>query len=316
MSSIVSADEVWVLGNYASVSSFVFWTVDFVETLPAEINVMWKKRMTGASALFLVNRYSFLLNLVLQMVGSLPGNGSDRKCQIIYITYGVSSSISVAITNKWTINIENKWLMVSLFMCCKVLFSLRVYAVYNQRRIIFGISLLFIIPRLALDILLTVFPSSASTSGSQFQEFTMCGVTTSDNYLKMYRLKESSITQVIILDATILAILSVVSLDRNIILPTTLELVIPFFDILPNLLISRLMLNLRTYSAPGNSITTTQGRARTWQSSLNFATNRMLGNIGAPLDGGSFGERDEQEEEEEEFRAVGERHEEFEQGQG
>ncbi|KAJ3805972.1 hypothetical protein F5876DRAFT_69341 [Lentinula aff. lateritia] len=282
MSSIVSADEVWVLGNYASVSSFVFWTVDFVETLPAEINIMWKKRMTGASALFLVNRYSFLLNLVLQMVGSLPGNGSDRKCQIIYITYGVSSSISVAITNKWTINIENKWLMVSLFMCCK----------------------------------LTVFPSSASTSGSQFQDFTMCGVTTSDNYLKMYRLKESSITQVIILDATILAILSIVSLDRNIILPTTLELVIPFFDILPNLLISRLMLNLRTYSAPGNSITTTQGRARTWQSSLNFATNRMLGNIGAPLDGGSFGERDEQEEEEEEFRAVGERHEEFEQGQG
>ncbi|KAJ4491091.1 hypothetical protein C8R41DRAFT_867632 [Lentinula lateritia] len=145
----------------------------------------------------------------------------------------------------------------------------------------------------------------------------MCGVTTSDNYLKMYRLKESSITQVIILDATILAILSVVSLDRNIILPTTLGLVIPFFDIFPNLLISRLMLNLRTYSAPENSITTTQGGARTQQSSLNFATNRMLGNIGAPLDGESFGEGDEQEEEEEaEFRAVGENHEEFEQGQG
>ncbi|KAJ3887057.1 hypothetical protein GG344DRAFT_69136 [Lentinula edodes] len=247
MSSIVSADEVWVLGNYAAVSSFVFWTVDFVETLPAEINVMWKKRMTGASALFLVNRYSFLLSLVLQMVGSLPGNGSDRK--------------------------------------------------------------------LALDILLTVFPSSASTSGSQFQDFAMCGVTTSDNYLKMYRLKESSITQVIILDATILAILSVVSLDKNIILPTTLGLVIPFFDILPNLLISRLMLNLRTYSASENSITTTQGGARTQQSSLNFATNRMLGNIGAPLDGESFGEGDEQEEEAE-FRAVGENHEEFEQGQG
>ncbi|KAJ3898426.1 hypothetical protein F5879DRAFT_1026588 [Lentinula edodes] len=280
MSSIVSADEVWLLGNYATVSSFVFWTVDFVETLPAEINVMWKKRMTVASALFLVNQYSFLLSLLLQMVGGLPGNGSDRN---------VSSSISVAITN-----------------------------IYNQRRIIFGISLLFIIPRLALDMLLTVFPSSASTSGSQFQDFTMCGVTTSDSYLKMYRLKESSITQVIILDedknidSTVL-ISGIIGWKYYIAASILIYAQRKSFR-LPNLLISRLMLNLRTYFAPGNSITTTPGEARTQQSSLNFATNRMLGNIGAPLDGGSFGEGDEQEEEE--FRAIGESHEEFEQGQG
>ncbi|KAJ3872986.1 hypothetical protein F5051DRAFT_338405, partial [Lentinula edodes] len=311
-----------------SMPMIVFWTVDFVETLPAEINVMWKKRMTGASALFLVNRYSFLLSLVLQMVGSLPGNGSDRKCQRIYITYGVSSSISLAITN--------------------ILFSLRVYAVYNQRRIIFGISLLYIIPRLGLDILLTVFPSSASTSGSQFQDFAMCVQTvapflalafdtftfvltvrkTIHHAIRMYRLKESSITQVIILDGKYLILKSnslrlldllfhslTCGYSSNYPTASILTSAQCKSFRLPNLLISRLMLNLRTYSASENSITTTQGGARTQQSSLNFATNRMLGNIGAPLDGESFGEGDEQEEEAE-FRAVGENHEEFEQGQG
>ncbi|KAJ4466171.1 hypothetical protein C8J55DRAFT_565906 [Lentinula edodes] len=83
--------------------------------------------------------------------------------------------------------------------------------------------------------------------------------------------------------------------------------VAPFFDILPNLLISRLMLNLCTYSEPGNT-TISQGQ-QTRVSSLNFASNQMLGNIGAPLDGGSFNEEEEEEEEERvEIGAIGGQH--------
>ncbi|KAJ3924492.1 MAG: hypothetical protein NXY57DRAFT_969760 [Lentinula lateritia] len=74
------------------------------------------------------------------------------------------------------------------------------------------------------------------------------------------------------------------------------DFVTPFFNVLPNLLISRLMLNLRTYSEPGNT-TISQGQ-QTHVSSLNFASNQMLGNIGAPLDGGSSNEEAEEEEEE------------------
>ncbi|KAJ3866323.1 hypothetical protein EV359DRAFT_79679 [Lentinula novae-zelandiae] len=79
--------------------------------------------------------------------------------------------------------------------------------------------------------------------------------------------------------------------------------VTPFFDILPNLLISHLMLNLRTYSEPGNT-TISQGQ-QTHISSLDFASNQMLGNIGAPLDGGPFNEEEEKEEERVEMEAIG-----------
>ena len=48
---------------------------------------------------------------------------------------------------------------------------------------------------------------------------------------------------------------------------------------LPNILISRLMLNLRIFS---NS---EEMGSRGHLSELNFATNNFLGNIGAPLDG-------------------------------
>ncbi|KAJ3884795.1 hypothetical protein GG344DRAFT_71062 [Lentinula edodes] len=83
------------------------------------------------------------------------------------------------------------------------------------------------------------------------------------------------------------------------------DFVTPFFDILPNLLISHLMLNLRTYSEPGNS-TISQGQ-QTHVSSLDFASNQMLGNIGAPLGGGSFNEEQE-EEERVEIEAIGGQH--------
>ncbi|KAJ3795279.1 hypothetical protein GGU11DRAFT_747189 [Lentinula aff. detonsa] len=66
----------------------------------------------------------------------------------------------------------------------------------------------------------------------------------------------------------------------------------PFFNYLPNMLISRLMLNLRTFPPPeGHTLTTSQ---RAYLSSLHFASNQILGNIGAPLDGGSFNEDEEE----------------------
>ncbi|KAJ3858840.1 hypothetical protein EV359DRAFT_87139 [Lentinula novae-zelandiae] len=102
--------------------------------------------------------------------------------------------------------------------------------------------------------------------------------------------------------AIILAIFSVVSLksgDHN----NFVDFITPFFDILPNILISRLMLNLRTYSEPGNT-SISQGQ-QTRVSSLNFASNQMLGNIGAPLDGRSFNEEEEEEEDRVEIEAIG-----------
>ncbi|KIK51561.1 hypothetical protein GYMLUDRAFT_393639 [Collybiopsis luxurians FD-317 M1] len=59
------------------------------------------------------------------------------------------------------------------------------------------------------------------------------------------------------------------------------------------MLISQLMLNLRTFSNP-DTITNkkTQSSAEQEYSGIHFATNSFLGNIGAPLDGGDHEEEE------------------------
>ncbi|KIK50966.1 hypothetical protein GYMLUDRAFT_252486 [Collybiopsis luxurians FD-317 M1] len=70
-------------------------------------------------------------------------------------------------------------------------------------------------------------------------------------------------------------------------------LITPFFNILPNILISRLMLNLRTFSIPEGVNRPTQNTEGQQHSALQFATNSFLGNIGTPLGGGSVEEEEE-----------------------
>ncbi|KAJ3978429.1 hypothetical protein F5890DRAFT_195311 [Lentinula detonsa] len=132
---------------------------------------------------------------------------------------------------------------------------------------------------------------------------------TIDLGFEMKRLGQSSVAHVIVQDgilyflvvlvsAVIEAILSGITVKNETETAVLIsEISSPFFSFLPNMLISRLMLNLRTFptSGTGDTLTTSQ---RAQFSSLHFASNQMLGNIGAPLDGGSFNEEEEEEEEE------------------
>ncbi|KIK50971.1 hypothetical protein GYMLUDRAFT_252489 [Collybiopsis luxurians FD-317 M1] len=64
---------------------------------------------------------------------------------------------------------------------------------------------------------------------------------------------------------------------------TFFSLIAPFFNILPNILISRLMLNLCTFSNPAEMSRIMRSAEGRQYSGLQFATNGFLGNIGAPL---------------------------------
>ncbi|KAJ3992159.1 hypothetical protein F5050DRAFT_1715503 [Lentinula boryana] len=104
--------------------------------------------------------------------------------------------------------------------------------------------------------------------------------------------------RVVLLSAVIDAILAGITIkDQTETADLISSISAPFFDFLPNILISRLMLNLHTFPTPGTGDTLTTSQ-RAHFSSLHFASNQMLGNIGAPLDGGSFNEEEEEEEEE------------------
>ncbi|KAJ3779931.1 hypothetical protein GGU10DRAFT_397901 [Lentinula aff. detonsa] len=60
------------------------WIADFIETLPTEINAIWRKKLTGASVLFLINRYIFLFSLFSQILFNLPGNETNEQVYAIY----------------------------------------------------------------------------------------------------------------------------------------------------------------------------------------------------------------------------------------
>ncbi|KAJ3878507.1 hypothetical protein F5051DRAFT_327866 [Lentinula edodes] len=263
---------------------------DHIQTWHREFSSIWKRKITGTSVLFLVNRYMLLLSVMIQAVLNFPGNGTDDQCYVLNMIYSISTPIALVATN--------------------VLFALRVYAIYSENKVIFGIASAFIISRFALDIWSTLLGAGVSTIESPFQKIARCALSliflvelaipfsalgydififvltairTVKHSVEMQRLNQSSITQIIIRDGNYCV------------------------SLLPNLLISRLMLNLRTYSEPGNT-TISQGQ-KTNVSSLNFASNWMLGNIGAPLDGGSFNEAEQEEEEGVKMEAIRVEHE-------
>ncbi|KAJ3743002.1 hypothetical protein DFH05DRAFT_1498917 [Lentinula detonsa] len=294
--------------SHLSTNTTALWIADFIETLPTEIKAIWQKKLTGASVLFLINRYIFLLALIFEIFISVPGNQKNEECDV-------------------TSNISNA-LQISAVASTNVLFALRVYAIYNKNRIILGTCFVLIISRLVIDILQQITYQGTSSAGTQFQSFSACvsdipdtnvyfqfqfvvpfialvydiyifGLTmrkTIDLGFEMKRQGQSSVAHVIVQDvvlvsAVIEAILNGVSLHAVLIS----EISSPFFSFLPNMLISRLMLNLRTFPTPGTGDTLTTSQ-RAHFSSLHFASNQMLGNIGAPLDGGSFNEEEEEEE--------------------
>ncbi|KAJ3934248.1 MAG: hypothetical protein NXY57DRAFT_1036974 [Lentinula lateritia] len=240
-----------MLGNYAFTAASTLWIVDYIETLPAELRSIWKKK-TGTSVLFLVNRYTFLLFIVLGALLNFPGNGTDMQLEIEISTH--------------------------LF---KALFALRVYAIYNKNIMILEIALIFIILRFVLDIWSAVIELGVQEHpmmqlhlirlGYNILIFVLTAIKTAQHAVEMKRMGQSSITQVIIRDVAIMETICGVNF---------LEFVPPFYNLLPNLLISRLMLNLHTYSAAS------QGQ-QTNVSSMKFA-------FSAPPNDESFNEGEDE----------------------
>lgn len=54
----------------------VIWTIDFITTLPAEVEFIWSSRLTACSFVFLLNRYAYLLHIVFQVMTTLTTGAS------------------------------------------------------------------------------------------------------------------------------------------------------------------------------------------------------------------------------------------------
>ncbi|KAJ3729206.1 hypothetical protein DFJ43DRAFT_1139897 [Lentinula guzmanii] len=271
MDVVITEDTLWMISNYASISGTTLWIADFIETLPTEINAIWQKKLTGASVLFLINRYSFLLSLIFGIPSSLPGNDDNKQLVIDILEQITSTGSSSAGTqfqsfSACVINVPDSNSHCGLDS---------LYMEFLSTPAIVQ----FVIPFIALVYDIYIF-------GLTMRK-------TIDLGFEMKRQGQSSVAHVIVQDVidAILSGITLKTLTETAALFSTISS--PIFNVLPNILISRLMLNLRTFhtSGTGNTLTTSQ---RAHFSSLHFASNQMLGNIGAPLDGGSFNEEEEE----------------------
>ncbi|KIK49867.1 hypothetical protein GYMLUDRAFT_578997 [Collybiopsis luxurians FD-317 M1] len=133
---IVQQFEVWVAGNYAIAASATLWIADYMGTLSMESRMIWRKKHTGTSILFILNRYSSFLYLLIYMVFRMPGNSTDQECRTLLWIFSSAEAMSLITTT--------------------ALFSLRVYAIYDESQIILAISILFTLSRLAMDIVVHI----------------------------------------------------------------------------------------------------------------------------------------------------------------
>ncbi|KAJ3912199.1 hypothetical protein F5877DRAFT_72596 [Lentinula edodes] len=171
----------------------------------------------------------------------------------------------------------------------------QVYAIFNKNKKILGIAFGFILSRFILDILDIPLSFGASATGTPFHSFSRCGIEVTnanefdqqwlctDLYSFIYQVVKHILIHKVFLDY-------IKAGNHN-----TMRFFTDLFYRLPNLFISHLVLNLRIFSRPGNTVISQ--RTKTSVSSLNFASSQMLGNIGAPLDGTSFAEKEDEEEE-------------------
>ncbi|KIK52713.1 hypothetical protein GYMLUDRAFT_49778 [Collybiopsis luxurians FD-317 M1] len=301
--------------HYGLLVSTTFWLADYMETLPTEVQVIWLKKPTRISTLYILNRYSFSLYLFTNLVFILPGESMDRECSILYMWSQLMATLSTVTTS--------------------VLFSLRAYAIHARSRIVLAICFLSIFCRLTLGILIMVNTRGVSTHQFILDGIQRCTIHTNVYFeqvqrvvgispeilslmfdafifgstlmktvhhaVEMKRLGHSSVTQVILLDGslyfiimlvigtiTAYAVLHGVPNGYNI---NTLNqgrlysLVVPFFTVMPNVLISRMVLNLRVFSTSENTTRATRVSAIGHFSELDFALNSFFGSVEAPFNG-------------------------------
>ncbi|GAW00469.1 hypothetical protein LENED_001992 [Lentinula edodes] len=155
MGDVISDDRTWMVANYVVVAGSTLWIAEFIETLPTEIDSIWvNRKITGTSMLFLMNRYMFLLGLIFQALRVLPGNGTNKECQVIDGLYSLLQCVTSAITN--------------------ILFALRIYAIYNKNRFVLISSLTMIFFIFIFEVLIEALEPGISTVGSPFQIFSRC----------------------------------------------------------------------------------------------------------------------------------------------
>ncbi|KIM42726.1 hypothetical protein M413DRAFT_122450 [Hebeloma cylindrosporum] len=98
--------------KYFQLAAFVMLVYDHMLTFDQEVNRIWRQKLSGASVLFLINRYITPLQFIIILVAFQDPNWTLQACDNYVLFEGVSS--------------------VTLVAVCELIMILRIYALYRR----------------------------------------------------------------------------------------------------------------------------------------------------------------------------------------
>ncbi|KAI0769555.1 hypothetical protein BC629DRAFT_792037 [Irpex lacteus] len=297
MSSVAVLQEE-VVTTYAAASASVLFLYDSAITLSIEAKVIWRRKWTAMTWLYAFMRYSSIALIPLTFVPSDIGNFDSCKAAT-YIS---------------------DVLFLIQYLCFALFSAMRVYALSEGRHIVAGlVFLLNLVPfatnlfnmsiiRVIMDSeLCSDVPSESVTAGlnlllSLFSRISVVigdvlvlVVTwrkTAQSYSTARRLNiKAPLAAMLLRDGTlyfvILLILNVLQIiGRNVPILNALDIVAPFFDTLPPLIVCRFILDLRQVKPADSS----------WVSRNQSHSLQFVGNMGQSLYFGTEGPGEEVDE--------------------
>ncbi|EIW57143.1 uncharacterized protein TRAVEDRAFT_48194 [Trametes versicolor FP-101664 SS1] len=96
-SALFPAEPSVVAGTYTLLSSLCLFYYDFIITIPAEVRVFWKSRLSLASALYALARYGFLFNLTLVALFTVRFTQDSGPTNTVRRTYSCESFYTFAV---------------------------------------------------------------------------------------------------------------------------------------------------------------------------------------------------------------------------
>ncbi|KAF9040756.1 hypothetical protein BJ165DRAFT_320359 [Panaeolus papilionaceus] len=105
-----------VAGQYFQIAAFVMLVYDHLLTLEEEVERIWKQKISGATILFLINRYGTLLSFIVVLDAFHDPKWSKAVCDRFVMFEGAQTIVFVGI--------------------CELIMILRVYALYGRSVVI------------------------------------------------------------------------------------------------------------------------------------------------------------------------------------
>ncbi|EIM84453.1 uncharacterized protein STEHIDRAFT_112822 [Stereum hirsutum FP-91666 SS1] len=287
----------WILliDNRTTFSATTVWLYDYIDTLPTEILVIWSNCLTITSSVFLINRYGFLIYLVFSLAASVGGTMTDTLCRDIEYAGNALWSLTAITTSG--------------------LLTMRAWCITGYNRKVFAICGIFVVSASILDIYSSFgLATGASNAGSILSTLSNCGANEPNQSLldstarggshklvarqhfttyansgglgnlvslrSFYEMERYTFCMFLQKDSSGNSQAKAGVVDKNSTYTSSLWStgLTPYLNIFPNLIMNRLVLNLKSYSDPHSGDVS----ATLPLSELRF--NIVLGNIGAPVE--------------------------------